>query len=136
MLNLLGDIATDVDEPIGSDNPLRQVIINTHSPAVVAQIPDESLLVAERTEMIKNGMRFKAARFCCLSDNWRLKAPEQEKPHIVSRGELLAYLNPVTLTAPESYYAMTHKIANNTRKRRVIDRTDMQPMLPFAEGQQ
>ena len=136
MLNLLGDIATDVDEPIGPDNPLRQVIINTHSPAVVAQIPDESLLVAERTEMIKNGIRFKAARFCCLSDNWRLKAPEKEKPHIVSRGELLAYLNPVTLTAPEPYYAMTRKKADGARKRRVIDRNDMQPMLPFAEGPQ
>jgi predicted ATPase len=136
MLNLLGDIATDVDEPIGLDNPLRQVIINTHSPAIVAQIPDESLLVAERTEMIKNGIRFKAARFCCLSDNWRLKAPEKEKPHTVSRGELLAYLNPVALTAPEPFYGMTRKKAGSTRKRRVIDRSDMRQMLLFAEESQ
>lgn len=133
MLNLLGDIATDVDEPIGPDNPLRQVIINTHSPAVVAQIPDESLLVAERTEMIKNGIRFKAARFCCLSGNWRLKA--MEKPHTVSRGELLAYLNPVASTVPEVFYGMTRKKAGSTRKRRVIDRSDMQ-MLLFAEDSQ
>ena len=134
MLNLLGDIATDVDEPIGPDNPLRQVIINTHSPAVVAQILDESLLVAERTEMIKNGIRFKAARFCCLPDNWRLKA--MEKPHTVSRGELLAYLNPVALTTPEPFYGTMRKKVGNTRKQRVIDRNDMRQMLPFLEGTQ
>jgi len=31
MLRLLRDIATDTEEPLGDDNPLRQVIINTHS---------------------------------------------------------------------------------------------------------
>jgi predicted ATPase len=36
MLGLLRDIVTDVSEPLGPDNPLRQVIVNTHSPAVVA----------------------------------------------------------------------------------------------------
>jgi len=41
MLNLLQDIATDVAEPIGPDNPLRQVIGNTHSPAVVSQAPEK-----------------------------------------------------------------------------------------------
>ncbi|BDA72313.1 hypothetical protein CAL7716_064790 [Calothrix sp. PCC 7716] len=37
-LRLLQDIATDAEEPIGVDNPLRQVIINTHSPSVVTQV--------------------------------------------------------------------------------------------------
>ena len=32
MLRLLQDIATDADEPVDEDNPLRQVIVNTHSP--------------------------------------------------------------------------------------------------------
>ncbi len=44
MLKLLQDIATDAEEPVGPDNPLRQVIINTHSPAVVAQVPEDSLV--------------------------------------------------------------------------------------------
>src|SRR5262249_23318040 len=37
MLRLLQDIAVNVEEPVSPDNPLRQVIVNTHSPAVVMQ---------------------------------------------------------------------------------------------------
>lgn len=96
ILKLLEDIATDVNEPIGPDNSLRQVIINTHSPAVVMQVPDDSLLVAELKEAVRLGQQFKRVCFSCLPDTWRqLKASEPEKVNVVSRGELLAYLNPV-----------------------------------------
>ena len=44
MLKLLQDIATDTDYPVGPDNPLRPVIVNTHSPSVVRQVLDENLL--------------------------------------------------------------------------------------------
>ncbi len=128
MLTLLEDIATDVDEPIGPDNPLRQVIINTHSPAVVAQIPDESLLIAERAETVKNGSRFNIARFCCLPGNWRLRA--LDKPNTVSKGKLLAYLNPVELAHLERHNS------GSIRKRRVIDREDIQQMFDFDEKAQ
>ena len=47
MLRLLEDIPADTGEQAGADNPLRQVIINTHSPSVVGQVPDESLLMAD-----------------------------------------------------------------------------------------
>ncbi len=55
IINLLQDIACDVESPVGPDNPLRQVIINTHSPVVVNQVPDESLLVAESKEVRRSG---------------------------------------------------------------------------------
>ncbi len=58
ILKLLQDIATDVTHPVESDNPLCQVIVNTHSPAVVQQVHDEALLIAELKEMIQNGQRF------------------------------------------------------------------------------
>jgi hypothetical protein len=93
MLRLLQDIATDVDEPIGLGNPLRQVIINTHSPAVVTQIPDDSLLVAELKETVRSDQQFKRVCFSCLPDTWRQKAPEGVS--VVSLGDLLAYLNPI-----------------------------------------
>lgn len=80
MLQLLQDIATDVDNPISSENPLRQVIVNTHSPAVVAQVPDDSLLVAELGEMVQNGQRFKGACFSHLVNTWRDKAPGARSP--------------------------------------------------------
>jgi hypothetical protein len=49
---------TDTEEPVGPDNPLRQVIVNTHSPAVVMQVPDDSLLITELRETIQGDRRF------------------------------------------------------------------------------
>lgn len=130
MLNLLQDIAMDTDEPVGLDNPLRQVIINTHSPSVIAQIPDDSLLVAESIEMNESGKRFKAVRFCPLPETWRHKKATGETA-IVSKGKLLSYLNPVAPEVPDYGYGVSER-KNNTipLKRRVIDRPDLQPYLP------
>ena len=47
MVRLLKDIALDTSLPPGDDNPLRQVIINTHSPSVVQECdPDDVVYVA------------------------------------------------------------------------------------------
>ncbi|MHC5935014.1 AAA family ATPase [Nostoc sp.] len=133
ILKLLQDIATDVDQPIGIDNPLRQVIINTHSPSVVMQVPDDSLLVAELKETVDSGKRFKRVSFACLPDTWRQKDPEGM--NVVPKNKLLAYLNPVVLgeSEPES----NGKVGNlqqskptQPKKRRVVDRTDLQPLIP------
>ncbi|MGB3670682.1 MAG: AAA family ATPase [Phormidesmis sp.] len=96
ILHLLQGIATDTDEAVGSDNPLRQVIINTHSPAVVQQIPADSLVVAELKDTLSNGKRFKRVSFGCLPGTWRQnKAQESEQINTVAMGKLLSYLNPV-----------------------------------------
>jgi predicted ATPase len=63
ILQLLQDIATDTTEPVEVDNPLRQVIINTHSPALVSEVPDASLLVAELKETIQEGQRARSVSF-------------------------------------------------------------------------
>jgi predicted ATPase len=120
MLSLLRDIATDPDEPVDETNPLRQVIVNTHSPAVVSEVPDESLLVAEIREDVRDGRRFQKVSFSCLSDTWRTKA--LEKPSIVSKGKLMAYLNP----------ASPSQTKEQQPPRRVIDRDDLQLLLPFG----
>ena len=54
MHNLLLDIAVDVDERIASDNPLRQVIVATHSPYFV-MLQDKADLVVARHRMWKSG---------------------------------------------------------------------------------
>lgn len=129
MLKLLQDIATDANEPIGSDNPLRQVIINTHSPAVVLQVPEESLLIAEVKEAkSSSGRRYKRACFSCLRDTWRLKGPEGVD--IVSKGKLLAYLNPILPEEPEPN--VSGRKDGSTRTRRVVDRSDLQLLIPFS----
>ncbi|MBI1882179.1 MAG: AAA family ATPase [Chloroflexi bacterium] len=125
MLQLLQDIVTDVDEPIGPDNPLRQVIINTHSPAVVMQVPDDSLLMAELKDTVRSGQRFKRVCFSGLSNTWREKAPEGVS--IVPKGKLLAYLNPIVPKEVEQD-VNGHK---NSQTLRVADRPDLQLLLPY-----
>lgn len=53
MLQLLQDIAVDTELAVDGDNPLRQVLINTHSPTLVQQVPDDALLVAEWVEGVR-----------------------------------------------------------------------------------
>jgi hypothetical protein len=130
MLDLLQDIAMDTDELVGPDNPLRQVIINTHSPAVVAQIPEDSLLVAESIMLIDPDKRIKAVRFSPLQDTWRHKKAAGEIS-LVSKGKLLSYLNPVAQEEPDHSYGVSgQKNKVIPLKRRVIDRPDLQPYLP------
>jgi predicted ATPase len=124
MLRLLEGIATDVEEPLGSDNPLRQVIINTHSPSVVAQVPDDSLLVAESKEMLREGRRFMRVTFSPLPGTWRERAPEKAIP--IPKGKLLAYLNPIGSGNGESEI-------ETPRVRRVMDREDLQLLLPLSQ---
>lgn len=119
MLQLLQDIAIDPNERVDETNPLRQVIVNTHSPAVVSEVPDNSLLVAETREDMREGHRFNKVIFACLSDTWRTKAPE--KTPLVSKGKLMNYLNPASSSPPK----------RAPRSRRVADRDDLQMLLPL-----
>ncbi len=135
ILQLLQDIATDTNERIEPENPLRQVIINTHSPAVVMQVPEDSLLVAELQETVQSGHRFKRVSFGYLPDTWRQKAPESSLRNIISKGRLLAYLNPVPnpyLEPDDNGSNGNHQEAKTTRQkqRRVVDREDLQLLLP------
>ncbi|MHC5827476.1 MAG: AAA family ATPase, partial [Nostoc sp.] len=95
--------------------------------------PDDSLLVAELKETVDSGKRFKRVSFACLPDTWRQKDPESM--NVVPKNKLLAYLNPVVLgeSEPES----NGKVGNlqqskptQPKKRRVVDRTDLQPLIP------
>jgi predicted ATPase len=132
MLQLLQDIATDAEEPVGPDNPLRQVIINTHSPAVVGEVPDDSLVVAELKEMVRGKDRFQRVSFGCLEGTWRqTSALEGDEVNIVAKGKLLSYLNPLISSYNEINGHGTLRAP--TKARRVVDRPDMQPLLPFRE---
>ena len=92
MLSLLRDIAVDVEEPVGPDNPLRQVVINTHSPSVVANVQDDELLMA--VQVLHRGEKghTPGAAFRWLSKTWRVE--QDPEVHTVSRGLLVSYLSP------------------------------------------
>ncbi|MEL6157971.1 MAG: AAA family ATPase [Cyanobacteria bacterium J06554_11] len=122
ILHLLQDIATDTDEEVGADNPLRQVIINTHSPSVVQQVPDDSLVIAELKDTVQEGKRFKRVSFGCLPNTWRQnKAQVSEQVNTIAMGKLLSYLNPISKETEST---------KEPEKRRVIDRKDLTPLIP------
>jgi hypothetical protein len=114
MLRLLQDIATETSYPVAPDNPLRQVIVNTHSPSVVAQVPEDSLLVAEPREMLYAGKRFQGVVFGSLPGTWRAEVGTPS----FARGDLITYLNPVGSSTPDE------------SQHRVVDRADLQILLP------
>lgn len=119
VLRLLTDIAADTEEPVDdADNPLRQVIINTHSPAVVQQVPEDSLVVAEKFAQRKPDRSFSSLKFAALPGTWRTKAGMAECP----KGKLLSYLNPVPLVVEKEEGAL---------RGRVIDRPDLRQLLLF-----
>lgn len=118
MLSLLSDLCVDVDEPVGSDNPLRQVIVSTHSPLLVAQVPDDSIVFARRTADSRGG----SVIFSPLDLTWRSKA--QPEVSAASKGTVLRFLQPIL--------AVEDSIRVFDNRRRVIDRPEYQPSLPFA----
>jgi len=113
MLRLLQDIATDPEEPADDSNPLRQVIVNTHSPSVVMAVPDDAILLARPAKDLRADEEFTRVEFACLHDNWRIKA--DIKPPVVSKGEMLGYLNPAAVV----------RLTPTHRARRVIDHPEL-----------
>jgi predicted ATPase len=118
MVTLLNDIAVDADMSVGPDNPLRQVIVNTHSPAVIAQVKDADLVVARLSRRRLGDLLVVRPTFHSVQGTWRDTAGNLSP---VPRGELLALLQPVPVTSA-------------TGSPRVVDRDDLQLDLPFAAG--
>ena len=130
MLNLLKDLCVSSYEPIGEENPLRQVIINTHSPAVVGLIDDEDLLMAEPREVVIDQKSCRAVNFSWLSDTWRSLARPDVRT--VSRGALRAYLNPFAFSESDMEVSSESYAKDISKPRRVKDRKDLQMLLGFV----
>lgn len=111
VLDLLIGIGVDAHQPVGERNPLRQVIVSTHAPAVLQQVPDESVVLVRS--------RRGRAQFLCLPDTWRAG----ESRH-ASGDDLDAYLNPVPSREGG---------AGGARYRRVADRGDMGQLPLFPD---
>ena len=122
VIRLLGDLAVDVELPVDADNPLRQVIINTHSPSLVACVDDSALLVARAVPIICDTQEESRLAIRCLPRTWR-KLGEDEA--VVSRGDLLSYLNPFAVIEMD---VASGRVGAPTR---VLQRKDLQLVMPF-----
>lgn len=91
MVSLLKEITTDSEYPVDEDNPFRQVIINSHSPIVVSNVPEESLYLAKEKEQYLEqfGRKVKYTGFSALNKTWKTFNKLVE---ITSLGEINNYL--------------------------------------------
>lgn len=79
ILDLLQEICTDIRYPVGVDNPLRQVIINSHSPSVVQLVPENSLLMAQsKRNRNSKGDFYNQAVYSPLRNTWRTRVDGDE----------------------------------------------------------
>ena len=129
MLQLLQDIAVDPTVPVGSDNTLRQVIVNTHSPVVVANLPDDCLLGAVLDESVRDGERFQKLSFRALPNTWR----EELSPPTptLTLNHLQWYLQDLGVMPVErgESQPVNGRSRGPTHPRRVRDRPDVQSLF-------
>ncbi len=71
MVDLVRDLAVDAWSVPGEDNPLRQVIVNTHSPYFVQHQRPEDLLFAYPTTISRKGAECTTVRLLPLARTWR-----------------------------------------------------------------
>ena len=96
MMRLLADMATDLGEAVGDDNPLQQVIISTHSPVVVAHTrPDDLLFADHRDPPGLAPARHRALVMRPCQETWRGASPQA-----VGKGKVIEYLGAL---APGEY---------------------------------
>ncbi len=91
MLTLVRSLSEEVeaDDDGASAPSIRQLIINTHSPLVVAELRDDELLFAETLKM--KGKAF--VNFKPLPDTWRQNSSGLKGAELITRGEILSYLS-------------------------------------------
>lgn len=91
MVKLLEEMATDTDYKVDQENPLRQVIINSHSPLVVRSVSDESLYLALENEIYseKFKRKVKFTSFSAIANTWKTV---NNLAKTTSLGDITAYL--------------------------------------------
>lgn len=90
MLDLVRSLAEDLDTDTDTQETaaIRQLIINTHSPLVVAELRDDELLFAETLKQKSKAM----VNFKALHGTWRQTAAQASGAEVITRGEILSYL--------------------------------------------
>jgi predicted ATPase len=91
IVELLNQMAVDTDVAVGSDNPLRQIVINTHSPLVIQRLKSDDIIVSQGYR--RDGASLSS--FSPIESTWRAKAALESSGKVrpVAFGALLAYLD-------------------------------------------
>lgn len=73
LVTLLQDYAVDLEEPVAEDNPLRQVILNSHSPEVARQLSFNDVVFVERATTKDSGV---ISKFRPVEGTWRTQVED------------------------------------------------------------
>lgn len=91
MVALVHELAVDPFHRPGQDNPFRQVIVNTHSPAVVQLVGASELLYATSGPIHRDQVTGSRLRLRPLQGTWRAARAERGDLQ-VGKADLIAYL--------------------------------------------
>lgn len=90
MIQLLRDIAVDSELPTGPDNPLRQIVVNTHSPIVIEHVDPGELIYMDAQKIRQGASWGQVAWVRVPGASWRAKSlPASQQ---ISPGQILPYL--------------------------------------------
>ena len=121
MVELLKGIAVDPQYPVGADNPLRQVVVNTHSPQVVKHIHRDELVYLTDEAIHRQGARGRVTTIRVPAGSWRAWLAEDGAR--LATGDLVGYLG----NALDGWLAMTYHEGGNGEPAEVhpgVGRTD------------
>lgn len=89
MLTLLKELAVDTSYPVGEDNPMRQILIATHSPVLVKLESPDDLIYADVVKVRgPDGRPASTIRCKSLRESWRSKSGVD----CIDKGSIVAYL--------------------------------------------
>jgi predicted ATPase len=91
IVRLLENMVVDTEMATGQDNPLRQVIISTHSPLVAAKTRPADLVFVRARRHRLDGHLVKGLEASAIADYWRQRAGSSAIP----KGALIRYLGSV-----------------------------------------
>lgn len=110
IVELLSDMAVDPEYSVGLDNPLRQIIINTHSPLVIQKLRTESIVVSQAYK--RDGASL--SLFCPILGTWRTKSALKGDESPVTFAALLDYLGPkdpsISIPGKENVAQLFHQL--------------------------
>lgn len=133
MVSLLEGMATDTEFVVDENNPLRQVIINTHSPIVVSSVPEDSLYLAKNKECFIEafGKKVSYTGFSALDGTWKTNLPENQLVEMTTLGEIQDYLDKSYISSENDLQKM--KRIQNQKKKTVAENIYLSE-LPFPES--
>lgn len=91
LAELLKDYAVDVDGPVAADNPLRQVVLNSHSPEIARQLSFGDIVLVERAVTGNEGP---VSVFRPVAGEWRaaLESDDDTASHPVDRQAVVDFI--------------------------------------------